>query len=208
MMAVVAATERSVQKINRGQRSESDPDRIELVGRLSEFREALEAEIEAARSAAQSSAIQLIGGQRIERRGEFFQYTFKLETPQLGLPDDLPGDLYVYGRDERVDATIVSMAGLALVLSVREDLGANIPRASLSSNLTNLLKVLITRIETYASEQRPNPSGDRLLGDTAVLGGLASVGDLGKLNEDQVRAVASGLGRNCTFILGPPGTGK
>ena len=207
-MGAVAPSELPVQKSKKGERPKSEPERVELVGRLCEFRDALDAEIEAAHSATKSSAIQLIGGQRIERRGEFFQYTFKLETPQLGLPDDLPGDLYIYGRDERVDATVVSMAGLTLVLSVREDLGANIPRASLSSNLTNLLKVLITRIETHATEKRLNPSGDRLLGDTSVSGEPASVADLGRLNEDQVHAVASGLGRDCTFILGPPGTGK
>jgi hypothetical protein len=179
---------------------------VPLSGLLSEFREALRAEIEAARYVAQGGAVQLVHGERIGRVADGHQYVFRLESAQLALPDDLPGDLYVPGR-ERVDANVVSLAGSTLTLSVADDLGAYVPRASLASNLTNLLRKLISRIEAISSEGRENPAGARLLGDGPVSGspveGLAL-----DLNREQTQAVASGLGRDTTFIQGPPGTGK
>lgn len=179
---------------------------VPLDGVLAEFRQALQAEIEAARRVSQGSAVQLVQGERIGRVADGHQYLFRLESPQLALPDDLPGDLYVPGRD-RLDATVVSLAGSALTLSVAEDLGAYVPRASLSSNLTNLLRALISRIEALSKAGRENPAGARLLGEAAVSG--TAVERLGlDLNPEQQDAVASGLGRNTTFIQGPPGTGK
>src|SRR3954454_17356466 len=102
--------------------------------------------MEAARRAAQSSAVQLVHGERIGKAAGSFQYLFKLENPQQAMPDDLPGDLYIPGR-ERLDATVISLAGVAVTLSVPIDVGQHVPRASLSSNLTNLLRSLIRRIE-------------------------------------------------------------
>lgn len=179
---------------------------VPLSGLLLEFREALRAEIEAARHASQSGAVQLVHGERVGRVAGGHQYVFRIESPQLALPDDLPGDLYVPGR-ERVDANVVSMAGSTLTLSVAEDLGAYVPRASLASNLTNLLRKLISSIEDISSERRENPAGARLLGDSPVSGTPAEGLDL-DLNREQGQAVASGLGRDTTFIQGPPGTGK
>ena len=180
---------------------------VELTGVLGEFREALRDEIEAARRNAQSSAVQLVHGERIGRSADGHQYLFRLENAQLALPDDLPGDLYVPGRD-RVDATVISIAGTALTLSVREDLGQHVPSARLSSNLTNLLRALILRIEEIAVEGRPTPAGDRLLGTAPVAGEPLEGLSLEGLNPEQKAAVASGLGRDTTFIQGPPGTGK
>ena len=57
---------------------------------------------------AQSSAVQLVHGERLGMAAGAFQYLFKLENPQLAMPDDLPGDLYVPGRD-RLDATVISL---------------------------------------------------------------------------------------------------
>jgi hypothetical protein len=184
---------------------------VPLTGVLAEFREALQAEIEAARRTAQSSAVELVHGERIGRVADGHQYLFKLENPQLALADDLPGDLYVPGR-QRVDATVISLSGSALTLAVAEDLGQHVPRASLSSNVTNLLRALIARIEAISQEGRDNPAGARLLGEEAVSGApVADVrnGDLDDdLNDEQGDAVASGLGRDTTFVQGPPGTGK
>jgi AAA domain/PLD-like domain len=179
---------------------------VPLAGVLSEFRQALRAEIETARRASRNSAVQLVHGERIGRVADGHQYLFKVESPQMALPDDLPGDLYLPGRD-RLDAIVVSLAGSALTLWVTEDLGAYVPRASLSGNLTNLLLKLISRIEDISKEGRENHAGARLLGESAVSGALAEDASI-DLNPEQSLAVASGLGRDTTFIQGPPGTGK
>ena len=94
---------------------------------------------------------------------------------------------------------------MAITLSVPADLGAIVPYARLQSNLAHLMRKLIERIETMAT--RPNPVGERIRGAEPVTGSPIAV-ELGKLNADQQEAVASSLGRNATFIWGPPGTGK
>src|SRR5262249_8126262 len=88
---------------------------VYLHGVPAEFRSALRAEIEAARKSAQSSAIQMVRGERVGHAGGQYQYVFRLENPQLGVPDDLPGDLYIGQR--RVDATVISSSGIQLTLS-------------------------------------------------------------------------------------------
>ena len=144
------------------------PPEVPLTGMLAEFREALNAEIEAARKASRSSALGLVHGELIGRAVNGYQYLFRLENAQLTIPDDLPGDLYVAGR--RYDATVISLAGTALTLSVPDDLGAYVGKASLSSNLTNLLRALIARIEEIATGGIPNHAGARLLGETPPSG--------------------------------------
>lgn len=196
-----------VKQPARDSKDDEPPQEVPLSGVLAEFRDALRAEIDAARKAAQSSAVQLIHGELIGRAAGSFQHLFKLENAQLSVPDDFPGDLSVPGRD-RVDATVISIAGTSLTLSVVEDLGSHVSRASLSSNMTNLLKSLIVRIEEIATSGKANPAGDRMLAVVEPSGEPTELGAWGTLNEEQRQAVASGLGRNLTFIEGPPGTGK
>jgi superfamily I DNA and/or RNA helicase/ssDNA-binding Zn-finger/Zn-ribbon topoisomerase 1 len=124
----------------------------------------------------------------------------------LNLPDDSPGDLHVAGRVARpLETTIVAINGLEITLSVGEDLGDYVPRATLQSNLTHLLRTLIQRVEGFA--ERVNPAGQRLLGEVEAQGELPDR-RIESLNERQAEAVASALARDTTFIWGPPGTGK
>jgi hypothetical protein len=178
-------------------------DEVELVGVLDEFRTALREELDAARRVAAGAGIQLLNGQLIGQAAEGYQYAFTLESV-LNLPDDLPGELRLPGRAP-VEATIVSLEGVSITISVPEPLGDFIARASLQSDLTMLLRILIQRIEELSTQ--PNPAGDRLLGKTAPIGEPESV-DVGGMNASQADAVASALGRDTTFIWGPPGTGK
>ena len=176
---------------------------VELRGVRAEFRSALQQELEAARRASASGAIQLVNGRRIAQVGGAYQYLFLVESA-LNAPDDSPGDLYVPGA-KPVETTIISVDGLAVTLSVPLDLGAFVPRAALQSDLTHLLRTLIERIEEFADKE--NPAGDRLLGDAAPSGEPAAI-EPSKLNVEQMAAVASSIGRDTTFIWGPPGTGK
>jgi hypothetical protein len=178
-------------------------DEVELVGVLDEFRTALREELDAARRASASGAIQLVNGRRIAQVGGAYQYLFLVESA-LNAPDDSPGDLYVPGA-KPVETTIISVEGLAVTLSVPVDLGAFVPRAALQSDLTHLLRKLIERIEALGDKK--NPAGDRLLGDAAPSGEPAEI-EPSALNVEQMAAVASSIGRDTTFIWGPPGTGK
>src|SRR5215207_3109698 len=102
-------------------RTTNAQDEVELVGVLDEFRTALREELEAARRLAASSGIQLLNGQLIGQAAESYQYAFTLESV-LNLPDDLPGELRIPGR-RPVEATIVSLEGISITISVPEPLG-------------------------------------------------------------------------------------
>jgi hypothetical protein len=67
------------------------------------------------------------------------------------------------------------------------------------------MRKLIVRIENLA--ENPNPAGERIRGKGPVAGRPVSVTVPG-LNLGQTVALQSVLGRNTTFIWGPPGTGK
>ena len=182
----------------------AEREEISLTGYLAEFRTALREEIDAARHSAFSGAVSLLSGRRIAQVGGNYQYVFDIENA-LNLPGDMPGDLYVPGQ-RPLDVTVISVEGMAITLSIPEDIGAFVPKARLQSDLAFLMRKLIERIEALAHAH--NPAGERLLGKQPISGEPLPI-DLGSdFNIDQVKAVASSLGRNTTFIWGPPGTGK
>ncbi len=177
---------------------------VVLTGRLGEFRTALRQEIEAVRRQAESLAGGLAHGRRIGLVGGRVHYAFEAENA-LNLPADAPADLLLPDR-EPLAVSVVAVEGMAVVLSVPEDLGPFIPCARLHSDLTVLLRKLIDRIETKADT--PNVAGDKLL-DTDVHGSPSRVDEKPYgLNTEQNRALAAGLGFDATFIQGAPGTGK
>ena len=137
---------------------------VALSGDLSEFREALLAEIEAARKQSSANAVPLSNGQRIGRLGTTDQYRFSIES-FLNMPGEMPGDLILPGHPP-VPATVIGIEGLQITLSVEVDLPKFIPSASLRTDLTFLLRKLIERIEARAD--RANPAGDRICGKAPV----------------------------------------
>lgn len=185
---------------------QNDPsvtDQLPLTGLLSEFRTALLAEIEAAKKSA-SSSIELRDGRRIGQIGTMYQYAFTLQSA-LNLPGDTPADLAVPGKSP-FEAIVIAIDGMSVVLAVETDLGDFVPSARLQSNMALLLRKLVGRIESCASV--PNPAGNRLLGGEAHGSPVAlHMGEM-DLNAQQLDAAASCLGRDTTFIWGPPGTGK
>ena len=182
----------------------SETEEVTLSGILGEFRIALQEEIQAARVFESSNAVELKNGRRIAKVGKNFQYLFEIENA-LNLPGDTPGDLLVPGSPP-INVIIVSIEGLAITISVPEDIGNFVPSARLKSNLTYLMKILIERIEGYAG--KPNPVGDRIRGAQPVTGSELDIELHDNYNKCQKKAVASSIGRNTTFIWGPPGTGK
>ena len=137
---------------------------------------------------AASSAVPLINGKRIAKVADFFHYAFTIESA-LVLPNDAEGDLRIQGRAP-VAASIVSVEGTALTISVSEDLGEYVPFARLQSDMVYLLRSLIRRIEEYGENHRPNPAGDRLLAKGEVTG--ASNGSLDGATSELNRRAKSG----------------
>jgi hypothetical protein len=184
-------------------------ERVPLPARLDEFRTALEEEIKAARRDS-SSVVLLTSGRFVARVAQEFLYEFETASP-IRVPPDTPGELTVDGRDAPVSVTVVKIEELAVTIGSEVNLGFSLNSAKLHTNLTMLLRKLIDRIEQKAEETWP--VAERLLDGQPVSGeplALPPLKDLsGKsLNAEQHSAVESALGRNMTFIWGPPGTGK
>jgi len=180
-----------------------DAPEVELVGLLAGFRAALRQEIEASRRANASAAVPLVNGRRIGQLGSAYQYLFEVDNV-LNLPGDAPGDLMVAGR-RPLEVTVIAIEGLSITLSVGADLGSFVPSARLQSNLAHLMRKLIERLE--AMKDLVNEPGNRILALTPVVGSRERIIDPA-LNDKQREAVESALGRDTTFIWGPPGTGK
>ena len=170
---------------------------------LGEFRTALREEIFSAQRSASSNAVPLTNGRKIGQVGAAFQYAFTVDSV-LNVPGDAPGDLIVPGK-ERLLATIISIEGLTITISLGLTLGSFVPNARLQTDLTFLLRKLIERIELL--NIKSNAAGDRILGFADASGESESV-FCDNLNAEQNAAVASSVGRDTTFIWGPPGTGK
>ena len=114
--------------------AESCPNaEVALTGRLAEFRSALRQEIEAASRYAESFAVGLVHGRRIGPVAGSVHYVFELENA-LNLPGDAPGDLLLPDR-EPLEVSVVAVDGMAITLSVPEDLGPTVPCARLHSRL-------------------------------------------------------------------------
>ena len=186
------------------QNIKTETDEVKLDGVLGEFRTALQEEIQAARVFESSNAVELKNGRRIAKVGKNYQYLFEIENA-LNLPGDTPGDLLIPGNPP-INVIIVSIEGLVITISIPEDIGSFVPSARLKSNLTYLMKILIERIEGYAD--KPNPVGERIRGAQPVSGLELSIDLKDHYNQCQQQAVASSIGRDTTFIWGPPGTGK
>jgi KaiC/GvpD/RAD55 family RecA-like ATPase len=172
---------------------------------LEEFRAALQDEIEVAKRNSSSNAVPLANGHKVASLGSAHQYAFLIDSV-LNMPDGAPGDLVVPGRAP-LAATIVSVEGLRIVISVETDLGSFVPTAKLQTNLTILMRKLIERIENNANQQ--NPAAERMLGNASASGAPERPTSAPTtLNQQQREALESALGRTLTVIWGPPGTGK
>lgn len=184
---------------------------VPLTGNFAEFRQALRDEIDASKRAASAGAVPLRGGRLVATVAGGFQYEFEMESP-LDYPGDAPGQLAIPGRGD-VRVSIIQVQGTTLRLNVEQSLDQFIPVASLQSDLSMLMLKLIERIEKKSS--LPGLAGARLFDDVEPQGNDAELDtetderlSRAGLNEFQCRAVQSVLGRDTTYIWGPPGTGK
>lgn len=183
-------------------------ERIELKGILSEFRDALEEEIDKIKKSGQSSTL-LFAGRRIESHGSDLWYRFNVEyVPSL--PADTPCKL-VIGKDQ-FDVTVISFEENSIVISTKTPLPDTIGKARLENGATVLMERLIKCIE--ANAERENPAGKRMLPSDGELYTAKKIFEYSDLNLDvnntlsQSDAIRSALSSDITYIWGPPGTGK
>lgn len=173
---------------------------------LLEFCIALEDEIKAIKIKASSSSVHLSNGKRIGTHGDQWQYVFNIEDT-LNQPDDSPIQLSIPGKTP-IEAIIISIEYPCVSISINQDIGEFIPFATLRSDMSILLRKLINRIESNINTE--NVEALRMLGGAEVYDGVKYVNKINEaeLNNAQLEAVRSAVGRNMTYIWGPPGTGK
>lgn len=179
--------------------------RKELKGKLEEFRFALEAEIDEVKKNAASGAIPLINGNRVKQSIDEFIYRFRADT-SINMPSDTPATV-VIEQNKKYDATIISFEDPYLIIATKKDIGEYIGYARLESDLSMLMEKLINRIEAYGEVD--NKFGEKMLvnnyhGEPCELLTEPSR----QFNTKQRDAVKSAIGRDLTYIWGPPGTGK
>ena len=184
------------------------PDRVELKGILSEFRDALEEEIDKIKKSGQSSTL-LFGGRQIESHGADLWYRFNVEyVPSL--PADTPCKL-VIGKDQ-FDVTVISYEENSIVISTKTTLPDTIGKARLENGATVLMERLIKCIEENAEKE--NPAGKRMLSSDCGVYPAKKIFEYDDLalntgnTQSQNNAIVSALSSDITYIWGPPGTGK
>ena len=149
-------------------------------------------------------------GVRSESPGQEYIYSFVF-TDEADLFEEAQVELQV--SDRRVQGSIVSISAGKLVIAVKEDLGASIPKAFLVIDATALLVALVEKLDQVKK-------GEIILNRSSVVGfrpeppaPVALKGRLtrqaaGGLNEAQIRAYERSLTAAVAWIWGPPGTGK
>lgn len=179
-----------------------------LNGRLAEFRQALEDEIDKIRKGGQSSTL-LYSGRQLESRGTGYWYRFNVEyIPSL--PADTPCKL-VIGKDQ-FDVTVVSFEETKIIVSSRVSLPDTLSKARLENGAVVLMERLIKCIED--NSEKPNLIGNRVIqmNDVDYLSQtLYAYDDLNfskENTEKQNQAIKKALTEDITYIWGPPGTGK
>lgn len=184
------------------------PDRVELKGILSEFRDALEEEIDKIKKSGQSSTL-LFGGRQIESHGADLWYRFNVEyVPSF--PADTPCKL-VIGKDQ-FDVTVISYEENSIVISTKTTLPDTIGKARLENGATVLMERLIKCIEENAEKE--NPAGKRMLSSDCGVYPVKKIFEYDDLalntgnTQSQNNAIVSALSSDITYIWGPPGTGK
>jgi hypothetical protein len=169
-----------------------------------EFRSALADELHAARTRPSSEPIGLVSGRRTARLGDYFHYRFVAEqTLPRALIEDSSADLIVAG--ERDTVRMVGHEGLDITLASTIDLGERVEHAELLWDMTFLLEELRERLLRRIGEN--NRGGELLIG-ARRLPSTFDDASLPGLNAGQAAAVAHALASSCTYLWGPPGTGK
>ena len=189
-------------------KKQEEKKEVPLFGKLAEFREALNDEINKIKSSGISSII-LRSGCPLESNGKGYWYRFLVEYAPT-LPADTPCKLKI--GNNQYNVSVVSAGDNSIIVASDSPLPDNIGYAQLENGSTVLMERLIQCIEENAGKS--NPTGDHMLtldGSVYHARRIFSYNDI-KLKasntESQSKAVHEALSNDVTYIWGPPGTGK
>lgn len=197
-----------MKDIMHNQEKNFPSERIELNGILSEFRDALEDEINKIKKSGQSSTL-LHAGKQTESHSAEFWYQFAVEYIPT-LPADTPCKLLI--DKEQYDVTVISLEENSIIVSAKTKLPENIGKARLENGATVLMERLIECIEENA--QIENSVGLRMLRSEDGVYSARRIFTYDDLilkvsnTPNQNNAIISALSNDITYIWGPPGTGK
>jgi len=178
------------------------------------FAEAVRAEIAVLERKRQGQTYELLAGRllgTISRTEGVFRFT--MADPSR-IPDESAG-LLKTGANE-YPASVDEQHDNVIVLRLQgESLPANIPRALLTIDDTDLLRRLAEALQEIVERRAAvHPLAVTVFHPAQAAIGLANVTELalkassGKIEPEQEQAIQQALGSSLTFIWGPPGTGK
>lgn len=179
--------------------------------RISELIAALEEEVKFVRE-KKFRATTLRNGKLVRTLGEYSIYSFTADRI-LTAEDGAPGELDIDGS--RYDCALVTSRGLELELAIEGALGETIPRAELSSNQAQILKVLVAKLaeaksgkkEIFALSEQVFQGNSNSLSKTSQRPEYRYQPENAP-NQSQAAAIANSFSRSLSVIWGPPGTGK
>lgn len=183
-------------------------EHVTLKGLLSEFREALEEEIEKIKKDGQSSTL-LYAGKQIERYGTDFWYQFRVEYAPA-IPADTPCKLFI--GEEQFDVTVINFEEDTITIVSKIQLPDIIGKVRLENGTTVLMELLIKCIEE--NSEKENKAGNRMLSSNGEIYSAKKIFSYNDIilnagnTQSQNQAIVAALENDITYIWGPPGTGK
>lgn len=178
---------------------------------IEEFINALDIEINAIKQGKKGSIVKVFNGERIRQTIDLFIYQFTLENFLIAL-DDTPAIIEVNGKEYNCD--IISVTGQLVQISINQDLGEQIPSATIKTNTWYLLEQLKEKYENNRNTQKRFENSNKLFQDirSQIDGGNFKI-PLSENNKDhpnqyQHKAIESSINDFLSIIWGPPGTGK
>ncbi len=183
-------------------------ERVTLKGLLSEFREALEEEIEKIKKDGQSSTL-LYAGKQIEGYGTDFWYQFRVEYAPA-IPADTPCKLFI--GEEQFDVTVINFEEDTITIASKIQLPDIIGKVRLENGTTVLMELLIKCIEE--NSEKENQAGNRMLSSNGEIYSAKKIFSYNDIilnagnTQSQDQAIVAALENDITYIWGPPGTGK
>jgi hypothetical protein len=178
--------------------SSKKPESGRLSPLLEEFQDILQHEINTPKEKPSNDEILLSNGSRVSQRGDSYHYEFLVESV-FDTADDIPDVLVISGHPP-LEATVVSIEGHQVVISLEKDLGQFIPTAYLQTEVSTTIRNLIERLEHNASAE--NSTGAQGLTKTISEVSSTSLPDELALYPNQKLALQNTLGRDLTVIWG------
>jgi molybdopterin-guanine dinucleotide biosynthesis protein len=179
---------------------------------ISEFIQALEAEIKALKSGKGGTTTRIFNGRFINKYSDYYIYSFTLNN-FLTVFDETPAEIDI--RGQHYNALIFRSEGLNIEVGIDNFCGQSIPEATLLTNLWYLLEILKNK---YTDCQDGTLNVDFKLSEMLFLGNNAKYKikqesikysqPKKQLNDPQKKAISASFSSPLCIIWGPPGTGK